>query len=93
MLVGNGGNRKKWLQQCAGDPTKPEAIRDAIRATNYDSVVGKVNFTTGPVPGISKTPLVGGQWSVVNGKPQLAIVENGSHPEIPTSATVRPIGG
>ena len=77
----------------SGDPTKPEAIRDAIRATNYDSIVGKVNFTTGPVPGISKTPLVGGQWSVVDGKPQLAIVENGAHPEIPTSAAMRPIGG
>jgi len=76
----------------SGDPTQPEAIRDAIRATNYDSIVGKVNFTTGPVPGISKTPLVGGQWSVAEGRPSLSIVENSSHPEIPTDGAMRLIG-
>ena len=76
----------------SGDPTQPEAIRDAIRATNYDSIVGKVNFTTGPVPGISKTPLVGGQWSVTEGRPSLSIVENSSHPEIPTDGAMRLIG-
>lgn len=75
------------------DPSDPASIRDAIRATDYDSVVGKVNFTTGPVPGISKTPLVGGQWSVVDGKPQLTIVENTDHPDIPATAEVRLIGG
>ncbi len=79
------------LKRC-GDPTDPAAIRDAIRATDYDSITGRVNFTTGPVPGISKTPLVGGQWSVVDGKPQLAVIENGAHPEIATSGELRLIG-
>jgi branched-chain amino acid transport system substrate-binding protein len=44
------------------------------------------------VPGISKTPLVGGQWSIVDGKPQLSVVENGDHPEIAATAEVRLIG-
>jgi len=71
------------------DPTDPAAIRDAIRATDYRSVVGPVNFNTGPVPGISKTPLVGGQWGLESGTPQLQIVENADHPQIATTGDVR----
>ena len=76
----------------SGDPTDPAKVRDAVRATDYASIVGQVNFTTGPVPGISKTPLVGGQWTVADGKPSLQIVENSDHPEIPVAAKVRVIG-
>jgi branched-chain amino acid transport system substrate-binding protein len=64
------------------DPTNPASIRDAIKATSYKSIVGPIDFSKGPVPNIAKTPLVGGQWSVKDGKPTLAIVENGDHPEI-----------
>lgn len=76
----------------AKDPLDFVGLRDAIRATDYASVAGQVNFTTGPVPGISKTPLVGGQWSVVDGKPVLSIVENGDQPEIATTGGLRLIG-
>lgn len=75
------------------DPSDPASIRDAIRATNYASIAGPINFTTGPVPGVSKTPLVGGQWTMVDGKPVLSIVENGDHPDIPLGGSVRLIGG
>lgn len=74
------------------DPTDPASIRDAIKATNYNSIVGPINFQTGPVPNISKTPLVGGQWHVENGKPEIAVVENADHPSIVKSAEVRLIG-
>lgn len=74
------------------DPTDPASIRDAIAATSYDSVVGNIDFSKGPVPNIAKTPLVGGQWSMASGKPVLEIVENADHPDIPTTAQMRPIG-
>tara|TARA_R110000751_G_scaffold234229_3_gene335527 strand:+ start:149954 stop:151237 length:1284 start_codon:yes stop_codon:yes gene_type:complete len=74
------------------DPTDPASIRDAIAATSYDSVVGTIDFSKGPVPNIAKTPLVGGQWSMASGKPVLEIVENADHPDIPTTAQMRPIG-
>ncbi|MBN8999301.1 MAG: ABC transporter substrate-binding protein, partial [Rhizobiales bacterium] len=77
----------------SGDPTSAEAVRDAIRATDYDSIVGKVNFTTGPVPGISKTPLVGGQWSMAEGTADLLVVENSAIPAIAIQSEVRLIGG
>lgn len=74
------------------DPTDPDSIAAAIRATSYNSVVGPIDFSAGPVPNIAKTPLVGGQWRVENGKPILDIVENGAAPDVPLTAEVRPIG-
>ena len=71
------------------DPMDPVAIRNALRATDYQSVVGPVNFMTGPVPNISKTPLVGGQWTIEDGKPVLNIVENGDHPAIAKTGSVK----
>jgi len=73
------------------DPTDPDSIAAAIRATSYNSVVGPIDFSAGPVPNIAKTPLVGGQWRVENGTPILDIVENGSAPEVPLTADIRPI--
>lgn len=73
------------------DPTDPDSIARAIRSTSYASVVGDIDFSTGPVPNIAKTPLVGGQWRVENGKPVLDIVENSNHPEIPLTAEIRAI--
>lgn len=77
----------------SADPMDPASIRDALRATDYQSVVGPVNFMTGPVPNISKTPLVGGQWHIEDGKLVLEIVENGDHPAIAKTADVTLIGG
>lgn len=71
------------------DPSDPASIRDAIAATDYASIVGPVNFQTGPVPNVSKTPLVGGQWRLENGKPIIDIVENSDHPNIAKTGSVR----
>ena len=70
----------------------PEAIRDAIRATDYKSIVGEVNFSKGPVPGVGKTPLVGGQWQKnAKGGHDLMIVNNKSAPFVPVNAEFRPM--
>jgi branched-chain amino acid transport system substrate-binding protein len=67
------------------------AIRDAIKATSLNTIVGKVDWTTGtPFPNISKTPLVGGQWRKSTGTKfayDLVIVSNKDHPEIPAGDT------
>jgi branched-chain amino acid transport system substrate-binding protein len=62
---------------------------DAIRSTDYHSIVGPVNWNKSPygnpVKNVCKTPLVGGQW--VKGTKymyDLAIVSNLQAPEIPT---------
>jgi branched-chain amino acid transport system substrate-binding protein len=44
------------------DVDSPGAIRDAIRATDYNSIVGRIAWEGKPVKNVAKTPLVGGQW-------------------------------
>jgi len=71
----------------AHDLDKREAVRDAIRDMDYKSVVGPVNFRTGPFPNTSLTPVVGGQWRKGSKWPlELVIVDN-------TYATMVPVGG
>ncbi|MBI3153936.1 MAG: ABC transporter substrate-binding protein [Burkholderiales bacterium] len=60
----------------------PAAIRDAIRQSNLATMVGPVNFRTGPVPNVSKTPLVAGQWKRRGKALDLVIVENSQAPMI-----------
>jgi branched-chain amino acid transport system substrate-binding protein len=76
----------------AHDLDKKDSIRDAIKATNTKTTVGPVDFAHGPVPGIAKTPLVGGQW--IHGKKHpfdLVIVQNKTAPEIPVGGHIEPL--
>ena len=70
----------------------PQAIVDAMAATNYQSIVGPVNFKTGPMKNVSSTPLVGGQW--VKGKKfkyDIEIANNSAYPGIPTTKKFEPM--
>jgi branched-chain amino acid transport system substrate-binding protein len=71
---------------------KPEAIRDAIAATNMDTLVGHVQWTGKPVKNVCRTPLVGGQW--VKGKKykyDLIVVDNENAKNIPKQGSLKPI--
>jgi branched-chain amino acid transport system substrate-binding protein len=69
------------------DLDKPESIRDAIRTTNYKSMVGSIDFTTGPFPNTAQTPLVMGQWFKGKKYPyEMSIVDNSTAPDISTNA-------
>lgn len=46
----------------SGNPKDKAAVRDAIKATNLDTLIGPVNFSSGPHPNVSTTPIFGGQW-------------------------------
>jgi branched-chain amino acid transport system substrate-binding protein len=71
-----------------------EAILDAISKTNTDTIVGPVDWTGGgPVPNVSTTPLVGGQWRLGGDfKYEIQIVDNSQSPDIPTTGEIVPIG-
>lgn len=77
------------LKRSAGKD--PEAIRDAIASTQLDTIVGPINFKTGPVPNISKTPLVSGQWKKRDKGLDLLIVENSLAPNIARQAELEAI--
>jgi branched-chain amino acid transport system substrate-binding protein len=87
------------LARSAGIDDKA-AIRDAIRATDLETIVGRVAWDgTGLPPfaaaNVAKTPLVGGQWVKGTGDfpYELVIVSNKDHPEIPAAGTMQPIPG
>ena len=62
---------------------EPRAILDSIVATNYQSIVGPVQWTGKPVKNVTKTPLVAGQWQMKGDKLELVITANKPHPNIP----------
>ncbi len=62
---------------------EPKAILDSIVATNYQSIVGPVQWTGKPVKNVTKTPLVAGQWQMKGDKLELVITANRPHPNIP----------
>jgi branched-chain amino acid transport system substrate-binding protein len=70
------------------------AIRDAIKSTSLDTIVGKVQWTGDPTPNIAKTPLVGGQWKKGGDfNYDLVIVSNDGQTDIQTGGTLDPIPG
>ncbi|WP_172331728.1 ABC transporter substrate-binding protein [Mangrovicoccus sp. HB161399] len=77
--------------QRAEDLDSPESIAEALKTTSLDTVFGKVDFSDGPVPNVSKTPVAGGQWQIQDDKPVLEIVTNSHSPDIPLTAEMKPI--
>ncbi|WP_371158294.1 ABC transporter substrate-binding protein [Jannaschia sp. 2305UL9-9] len=71
------------------DIDDPAEIRNAIRAGRYETIAGGFDFQLGPVSGIAKTPLVGGQWRLTEDGPRIEVVENGDHPSIAVTADLR----
>ena len=65
----------------------------AISTMQLDSVVGPLDWTSGPVPNVAKTPVVGGQWRTGTDFPfDLTIVSNKQAPNIPVAGEVQPLG-
>jgi branched-chain amino acid transport system substrate-binding protein len=77
----------------AGNPDDREAIAGAIKGTNLDTIVGRIQWAGKPFPNVAKTPLVGGQWRKGSGnvKFDLVIVSNKDHPDIPAAGELQPI--
>jgi branched-chain amino acid transport system substrate-binding protein len=76
------------------DIDDPEAILAAVLGTNMQTIVGPVNWTApGPVPNVTTTPLVGGQW-VLGGdfKYDLVVVDNTQTLSVPTTGEIKAIG-
>lgn len=74
----------------AGGPGNAEVIANALKATKVDTVVGNVDWTSGPVPNVAKTPLVGGQWRLGGDfQYDMVITSNGLAPSIPTGGELQ----
>jgi len=71
------------------DLDDPEAITVAIAATQLETIVGRVDWSNGPVKNVSKTPLVGGQWQLDGEVLDLKIVANSQQPNIPITGELK----
>jgi branched-chain amino acid transport system substrate-binding protein len=70
------------------------AIVAAIKATNLATIVGPISWAKGPVPNVTKTPLVGGQWGLLKTRQprfDITIVSNRSATNIPVGGKLRPL--
>ena len=100
------GAKKQWTQpigfahalfEVAADALKrskstaAKDVRDAVIATNLQTVVGPVKWGgQGPFKNVSKTPLVLGQWGKGQRyKMELTIVNNQAAPAIPVGGKMR----
>ena len=74
----------------AGSTDKAKVAK-AISKLKVNTIVGTVDWTSGPVPNVAKTPLAGGQWRAgVNGhKYDLVIVSNKTAPMVPLGGKVQ----
>ena len=72
--------------------TDKVSLRDAMIGTALDTIVGRINWSKGPVKNVCKTPLVAGQWVKGAKNPyDLIVVANTKALEIPVAAKPIPI--
>ncbi len=76
----------------AADLDDADAIVAAIKATNISTIVGDINWSNGPVPNVSKTPLVSGQWQDNGAGVELVITNNAHSPNIPVGGELKLLG-
>ncbi len=74
----------------SGTPNDKASVAKALSTLNTTTMVGKVDFTSGPVPNVSEAPIIGAQWvkSKAGSKYpfDLVIVDNAPDPNVPVAA-------
>lgn len=73
----------------SADLNDPMATIDAIKSTNLSTIVGNVNWADGPVPNVTKTPLVAGQWQKQGDTMELVVTNNALAPQIPLGGELK----
>ncbi len=78
----------------SGAPNDKAAVAKALSTLKTVTMVGAVDFTSGPFPNVSPTSIIGDQW--VKTKPgskykfDALITENADDPKVPVSAKLVP---
>ncbi len=78
----------------SSDPRSKDAVVKAIRKLNTTTMIGKVDFTSGPVPNVSAGPIIGCQW--VKAPPgskfklDCVVTEHATDPNVPVEARLLP---
>jgi branched-chain amino acid transport system substrate-binding protein len=99
---------KQWVQSIGGtyslfevahqaftgvsDPHDKQEVASALHRVNYQGMSGHINFSGGPAPGVSITPLLGVQWKATSGRYpfQMKVVDNTNIPAVKVEAPLQP---
>jgi branched-chain amino acid transport system substrate-binding protein len=99
---------KQWVQSIGGtyslfevahqaftgvsDPHDKQEVASALHRVNYQGMSGHINFSGGPAPGVSITPLLGVQWKATSGSYpfQMKVVDNTNIPAVKVQAPLQP---
>jgi branched-chain amino acid transport system substrate-binding protein len=99
---------KQWVQSIGGtyslyeiahqaftsvsDPHDKQEVANALHRVNYTGMSGHLNFSGGPAPGVSITPLVGVQWKASTGSYpfEMKVVDNSINPLVKVEAKLEP---
>jgi branched-chain amino acid transport system substrate-binding protein len=99
---------KQWVQSIGGtyslfevahqaftgvsDPHDKQEVASALHRVNYQGMSGHINFSGGPAPGVSITPLLGVQWKATSGRYpfQMKVVDNTNIPAVKVQAPLQP---
>ena len=73
----------------SADLEDPAATLEAIRTTSLATIVGDVDWAQGPVPNVTKTPLVAGQWQKQGDRFELVVTTNTFAPQIPVGGSLK----
>jgi branched-chain amino acid transport system substrate-binding protein len=74
------------------ETTSSEDLAATMSTMNVDTIVGNLDWSNGPMPGVATSPVTGGQWRLTgDAEYAIEIVSNVGHPEIPTTSEVEPI--
>lgn len=83
--------------KASGDPKSKEAVRKALAGLKTTTMIGKVDFTAGPVANVSPGPIIGTQWvrAPEGGKFKLdyVVTENATDPSVPVAHKLLPYNG
>ncbi len=77
----------------SSDPKDKAAVAKSLSTLKTTTMMGKVDFTKGPVPNVSPTAMIGAQWvkapSGSKFKLEYVLTENASDKSIPVAAKLK----
>lgn len=80
--------------KASADPKSKEAVAAAIAGLQTVTMIGKVDFTAGPVANVSPGPIIGAQWvKAAEGAAfplDYVVTENATDPAVPVAAKLQP---
>jgi branched-chain amino acid transport system substrate-binding protein len=78
----------------SSDPKSKDAVAKALATLNTMTMIGKVDFTSGPFPNVSPGPIIGTQWIKAADGSKFAldyvVTENATDPNVPVAAKLLP---